>query len=69
MVGLIFFLFFFFFNIESAMKLHNVHTQFSVAPGVDTVAVSLTTSISVIGLIIGASISAGSGHAARILPC
>lgn len=37
----------------------------NVAPGVETMAVSPVNSISVIGLIIDASIPAGAGHSAR----
>lgn len=48
------------------MKLCNVHLQCNVAQaGDETMAVSPAVSISVIGLIIDASIPAGAGHAAR----
>lgn len=46
------------------MKLCNVHLQCNVAPGVETMAVSLEVSVSAIGLIIDASIPAGAGHTA-----
>lgn len=47
------------------MKLCNVHLHCSIAPGVETMAVIPALSISVIGLIIDASIPAGAGRAAR----
>lgn len=58
MAGLIFF-------IYSVMKLCNMHLQCNVPPRVQTTAVSPVVSVSVIGLIIDASIPAGAGHAAR----
>ena len=48
------------------MKLCSVRLQCTVAPGVETMAVSPAVSVSVIGLIIDASIPAGAGNAARI---
>lgn len=47
------------------MLLCNVHLRCSIAPGAETTAVMPAVSISVIGLIIDASIPAGAGRAAR----
>lgn len=47
------------------MKLCTMLIQCSIAPGVETMAVIPAVSISVIGLIIDASIPAGAGRAAR----
>lgn len=47
------------------MKLCSVRLQCAAAPGVETMAVSPAILMSVIGLIIDASIPAGAGNAAR----